>query len=530
MIESVFGARLISPGIQRILWERYFKDPQFRAAVLHLEQRVREALETLLAALAGEGRLRALDAHAASFVIHTSVEWTASRLVLGDADVAQRSRGGGRDRHGVALPVRDRRTPMTAFDLATLDIISPDHYVRHGYPHPEWKYLRRHAPVFWYEGRTDVDPFWAITKHADVIELSKQPELFQNEPELAIFPNEFAQPEENPARHLLNMDPPDHGKYRRAAAKQFTPRTVTELAPHVDEMTREILDAAAAKGQGDFVADVSAPLTIGVIADMLGVPAADRPLMFRWTNEVIAPTDPEFQRGLPEETLEKARLELFAYFKNLSDERRKRPTQDIVSTVANGTVDGRPLPDFELLSYYLLLVVAGNETTRNAMTGGMLAFIENPGEWEKLRREPGAPRLRGGGDRALDLAGDPVRAHAEARLRAAWQEDPRRRALLPVLPLGEPRRGGVPGRRRASASTASRTTTSPSGAASTSASARTSRASSCAPRSATSSSASRTSSWRGPWTARARPSSAASSARRCAGSSAPRAADPAQEP
>jgi cytochrome P450 len=277
---------------------------------------------------------------------------------------------------------------MTAFDLATLDIISPDHYVRHGYPHPEWKYLRKHAPVFWYEGRSNVDPFWAITKHADIIELSKQPELFQNEPQLAIFPNEFAQPEENPARHLLNMDPPDHGKYRRAAAKQFTPRTVTELAPHVEEMTREILDAAAAKGQGDFVADFSAPLTIGVIADMLGVPAADRPLMFRWTNEVIAPTDPEFQRGLPEETLEKARLELFAYFKNLSDERRLRPTQDIVSVVANGRVDGQALPIFELLSYYLLLVVAGNETTRNAMTGGMLAFIENPGEWEKLRRDP----------------------------------------------------------------------------------------------------------------------------------------------
>jgi cholest-4-en-3-one 26-monooxygenase len=278
---------------------------------------------------------------------------------------------------------------MSTFDLATLDIISPDHYVEHGYPHPEWKYLRRHAPVFRYEGRSNVDPFWAITKHADIIELSKQPERFQNEPQLAMFPNEFAQPEENPARHLLNMDPPDHGKYRRAAAKQFTPRTVTELAPHVDEMTRAILDAAADKGQGDFVADISAPLTIGVIADMLGVPAADRPLMFRWTNEVIAPTDPEFQRGLPEETLERARLELFAYFKNLSDERRKRPTQDIVSTVANGRVDGRPLPDFELLSYYLLLVVAGNETTRNAMTGGMLAFIESPGEWEKLRRNPG---------------------------------------------------------------------------------------------------------------------------------------------
>jgi cholest-4-en-3-one 26-monooxygenase len=279
--------------------------------------------------------------------------------------------------------------PSPRFDLASLDVISPDHYVAHGYPHPEWKYLREHAPVFWYEGRSNVDPFWAITKHADIIELSKQPELFENAPQLAVFPNEMPEPEEQPARHLLNMDPPDHGRYRRVAAKQFTPRTVRDLAPHVEEMTREILDAAAERGHGDFVADISAPITIGVIADMLGVPQSDRPLLFRWTNEVIAPTDPEYQHGLPQETLERARLELFAYFKNLSDERRKRAGKDIVSAVVNGQVNGKPLPDFELLSYYLLLVVAGNETTRNAMTGGMLAFLENPGEWEKLRRDPG---------------------------------------------------------------------------------------------------------------------------------------------
>ncbi|HEY4659341.1 MAG TPA: hypothetical protein VIH11_07525, partial [Gemmatimonadaceae bacterium] len=277
--------------------------------------------------------------------------------------------------------------PLREFDLATIDVISPDHYVANGYPHPEWKWLRRHAPVFRYEGRSNVDPFWAITKHADLIELSKQPEIFLNAPDLAVFPNEIARPAEDPARHLLNMDPPDHGRYRNVAAKQFTPRTVRALAPHVDDMTREILDAAAEKGHGDFVADVSAPITIGVIADMLGVPPADRQLLFRWTNEVIAPTDPEFQRGTGEETLERARLELFAYFKNLSDERKRRPTHDIVSVVANSRVSDQPLPDFELLSYYLLLVAAGNETTRNAMTGGMLAFLENPGEWQKLRRE-----------------------------------------------------------------------------------------------------------------------------------------------
>jgi len=274
-------------------------------------------------------------------------------------------------------------------DLATLDVISPEHYARNGYPHAEWRHLRRHAPVYWYEGREDVvDPFWAITRHADIIELSRQPRLFQNEPLLAVFPKTLPRQEEPPARHLLNMDPPDHGRYRNVAAKQFTPRTVKALAPHVDEMTREVLDAAAARGEGDFVADVSAPITIGVIADMLGVPPADRQLLFRWTNEVIAPEDPEFQTGTPQETLDRARLELFAYFKRLSDERRANPTRDIVSVVANGRVEGQPLPDFELLSYYLLLVAAGNETTRNAMTGGMLAFVENPGEWEKLRRDP----------------------------------------------------------------------------------------------------------------------------------------------
>jgi cholest-4-en-3-one 26-monooxygenase len=273
-----------------------------------------------------------------------------------------------------------------SFDLATIDVISPLHYERNGYPHAEWRYLRRHAPVFKVEGRPDVDPFWAITKHADVVELGKQPQLWLNGPQMAIFTNEIDVPDD-PARHLLNMDPPDHAAYRRVASKQFTPRAVKDLVPHVAETTREVLDAAAEKETGDFVRDVSAPITIGVIADMLGVPPADRALLFRWTNEVIAPTDPEFMKGTAAETLERARLELFGYFKAMSDERRKRPRGDIVSVVANGSVYGSPLPDFELLSYYLLLVAAGNETTRNAMTGGMLALLESPGEWEKLRRD-----------------------------------------------------------------------------------------------------------------------------------------------
>jgi cholest-4-en-3-one 26-monooxygenase len=277
---------------------------------------------------------------------------------------------------------------VPAFDPKKLDVISSEHYERNGYPFTEWAWLRKHDPVAWIE-HPEFDPFWAITKHADIIELSKQPNLFLNEPRLAVFNNIVPPPPEATIRHLLNMDPPDHGKYRNVTAKRFTPRAVQDWALKVERITQEVLDDCVGKASGDFVRDISARITIAVIAEMLGVPASDRGLLFHWTNEVIAPEDPEYARGTPEETLSQARMELFQYFDALSRERRANPQDDIVSIVAGGAVDGAALAPVELLSYYLLLVVAGNETTRNAMTGGMLAFLENPGEWQKLKKNPG---------------------------------------------------------------------------------------------------------------------------------------------
>jgi cholest-4-en-3-one 26-monooxygenase len=274
------------------------------------------------------------------------------------------------------------------FDPATLDLVTPEHYEHNGYPHPEWTWLRRHDPVFWYE-RPNVDPFWAITKHADIIAIGKQPEIFLNAPRLAVFTHDLPPPEDGRARHLLNMDPPEHGRYRRVTSGWFTPRAIRGLDAKVERVTRQVLDAAAEKEVGDFVRDVSAKITIAVIAEMLGVPRRDWELLFRWTNEIIAPQDPEFQRGAtPLETIERSRLELFAYFHDLAMQRRATPSDDIVSLVANGQMNGEPLPPVELLSYYFLLVVAGNETTRNAMTGGMLAFLDHPGEWNRLRGDP----------------------------------------------------------------------------------------------------------------------------------------------
>jgi len=271
------------------------------------------------------------------------------------------------------------------FDLSTIDVASPEHYERNGYPHREWAHLRKHAPVLWYE-RPNFDPFWVVTKHADIVWAGKHPKLLQNAPRLAVFDNSVPPPEENQSRHLLNMDPPDHAKFRQVVSKRFTPRAVQGWEPKVRRITSSVIDAAAQREEIDFVRDVSAPITIAVIALMLGVPEQDWPLLFRWTNEIIAPEDPEFQRdGDTKKTLDGARLEVFAYFNEMAERRRRDPGDDIVTEVANGAVDGRALPPIELLSYLFLLVVAGNETTRNAMTGGMLAFIQNGGEWKRLQ-------------------------------------------------------------------------------------------------------------------------------------------------
>ncbi len=277
---------------------------------------------------------------------------------------------------------------LEGLSLDKLDVITPAHYEANGYPHAEWTYLRKHAPVHRFTGDS-FDPFYAIVKHADIVEIGKNPSDWIIEPRLAVFTRDIP-PDQVKLKHLLTLDPPEHRTFRAVTAKQFTPRMVQHWAPKVARITREILDEASEKGACDFVQDVSAPITIAVIAEMLGVPTADWRLLFKWTNETIAPEDPEFQQGrTAEETNMSARNELFRYFTDLSQERTVRPKDDIVSVVAAAKIDGKPLEPFDLLSYYLLLVVAGNETTRNAMTGGMLAFNDNPSEWRRLVADPG---------------------------------------------------------------------------------------------------------------------------------------------
>ncbi|HTY53798.1 MAG TPA: cytochrome P450 [Candidatus Binataceae bacterium] len=280
---------------------------------------------------------------------------------------------------------------MAALTLDTIDLINPDRYVQHGYPHEDWTLLRREAPVFRYE-RPNLDlPFWAITRHKDIIEVSGQPALFRSTQRLFVVPHEPGMPEPDEAilRQLLNMNPPEHGSYRSIVSRRFTPRAVQQLKNQIEQITAEVLDDIAGREECDFVTEVSAKLPLAVIAEMFGIPRADWPMMFRLSNAMIGPADPEYGGSQTvKEALEQARMEFFQYFSALCDDRRKHPRDDLASALAAGRVNNEPLPVFELLSYFALLIVAGNETTRNATTGGLHALISHPEQWQKLKRDP----------------------------------------------------------------------------------------------------------------------------------------------
>jgi cytochrome P450 len=277
---------------------------------------------------------------------------------------------------------------MTA-GVDVLDLVDPARYARDGYPHDAWRRLRAEEPVAYFEP-PGFEPFWAITKHADVLEISKQPERFSSAQGITLRPAGVVFP---PSEMVVMLDPPRHGPVRRVANGRFTPRAVRGQRDDIERIAVDILgEAAPAGGSGelDFVERIAAPFPLAVISWVLGVPSTDWALLFRWTNEVIGKDDPEYRLPgeTPGQTSKRARGELHAYFSTLIDQRRSNPQDDLVSELISGEIEGSPLTEEQLVSYCELLVEAGNETTRNAISGGLLAFSEHRAEWEKLRDDP----------------------------------------------------------------------------------------------------------------------------------------------
>jgi cholest-4-en-3-one 26-monooxygenase len=268
--------------------------------------------------------------------------------------------------------------------LDDIDLLNPENFVA-AVPHDAFRALRRHAPVFWHK-ETKGSGFWAVTKYEDVATVSRDPRTFSSARK-AVFT--FDPVPEDLARMqlmMLNMDPPKHTKLRALVNKGFTPRMVAQLEPRLRALTNDIIDRVAPKGQCDFVAEIAAELPLLAIAELMGIPQADRHMVFNWSNRLIGFDDPEYQGSLEDGKL--AAAEMYMYANQLAAERRDHPGNDLVSVLMTAAVDGERLTELEFDLFFLLLAVAGNETTRNLISGGMLALIEHPEQRARLLANP----------------------------------------------------------------------------------------------------------------------------------------------
>ncbi len=265
------------------------------------------------------------------------------------------------------------------------DISNPDTFVK-GVPHETFRRLRAEAPVSWHEEALGGTGFWAITRYADVMSVSRDHRTFSSG-RGAVFM--FDPPPEDLANMqlmMVNMDPPRHTKLRSLVNKGFTPVRMAKIEQHVRDICRNIVDAVAGRGECDFVKDIAAELPLQVIAEMMGIPLEERQMVFDWSNRLIGMDDPEFQTSLDDGKM--AASEMYLYANRLAEERRDNPRDDLVSILMNAEVEGEKLNELEFDLFFLLLAVAGNETTRNLISGGMLKLFENPDERAKLCANP----------------------------------------------------------------------------------------------------------------------------------------------
>jgi cholest-4-en-3-one 26-monooxygenase len=269
------------------------------------------------------------------------------------------------------------------------DVTDPDLYA-HGIPFDEFSRLRRSAPVWWNPqppgvGGFDDDGFWVVSKHGDVRDVSRRSDVFSSArrgaiPRLedGISPEEF----QATLSVLISKDAPEHTVLRGLVSRLFTPRAIDGLRPIMEERAERIVRAALEGGQGEFVREVASELPMQAIADLIGVPEEDRVKLFEWSNQMTGYDDADIE---VDSRVGAAQILGYAY--QLADQRRQCPSDDILSRLVSGTIDGEHLTPEQFGYFVIMLSVAGNETTRNATTMGMMAFLERPDQWELFKRE-----------------------------------------------------------------------------------------------------------------------------------------------
>ena len=275
-------------------------------------------------------------------------------------------------------------------------IAYPETYADEKELHDIFTFMRREDPVSWVEP-DQFRPFWAITKHEDIIEIEKQNELFINDPRTTLMdiPTEDAIKEFTGGSHLLvrslvHMDNPDHQLYRSLTQKWFAPPNLESLKKDIRNIAKEYVNKMVDHGnECDFAKDVAIFYPLRVIMSILGVPKEDEPRMLRLTQELFGGRDEDMIRDESETSSESNTItDFFEYFNALTEDRRKNPTNDVSSVIANAKINNEQLGHLEAMSYYVIIATAGHDTTSSSTAGGILALIENPDQLSKLKNNP----------------------------------------------------------------------------------------------------------------------------------------------
>lgn len=253
--------------------------------------------------------------------------------------------------------------------------------------------LRRESPIHHYVDPTgEFNPFYAITKHADVLEIELHNNIFINEPRPVLGPaTADKRNEENGhmLRTLIHVDDPEHRDLRGVTSEWFLPKSLSKLDARLAELATRYVDKMASMGgRCDFARDIAMQLPLNVILDILGLPESDYPRMLKLTQELFGASDEELSRGSTPEDLIAVIQDFFAYFTRITEDRRANPTADLASVVANGRINGEELTMMQTISYYVIAATAGHDTTSSAIAGGLHALIENPDQMKKLRDDP----------------------------------------------------------------------------------------------------------------------------------------------
>jgi cytochrome P450 len=254
--------------------------------------------------------------------------------------------------------------------------------------------LRAGGPIHWVDQSAEgFTPFWAVIGHDAVMAIERQPELFANEPNAVL--GRVADIERQKSgggiiRSLVQMDAPDHPKYRKLTTDWFKPASLKRLQGRLDELSAQMIDRLEELGGTcDFNKDVAIWYPLQVILAILGLPETDYARMLKLTQELFGASDDELGRGSGTiDDLLAVIMDFYAYFMELTAQRRANPGDDLASIIANGRIDGEPMPDIETVSYYIIVATAGHDTTASAMTGGLQALIEHPEQLARLRSNP----------------------------------------------------------------------------------------------------------------------------------------------